>query len=107
MKVAITEADVRTFVDNPTDQVPTDQLAPMAHAYEYSQMLKACLAVRACISFTVWGFGDADSWVPSTFPGEGYAGIYDVNLNAKPAFFTLQQDLTLAADGAARRPHTR
>jgi hypothetical protein len=39
--------------------------------------------------------------------GEGYAGIYDVDLNPKPAFYALQQDLTLAADGAARRPHTR
>ena len=27
LKVAITEADVRTFVNNATDQVPTDHLA--------------------------------------------------------------------------------
>src|SRR5689334_23602092 len=60
LKVAITEADVRTFVNNATDQVPTDSLAPFAHAYEFSQMLLACLEVRNCISFTVWGFGDAD-----------------------------------------------
>ena len=53
-----------------------------AHAHFYDQMLKACLAVRACLSFTVWGFGDADSWVPGFFTGEGYAAIYDVNLLA-------------------------
>jgi len=30
LKVAITEADVRTFVDGPTTQVPTDHLATFA-----------------------------------------------------------------------------
>jgi endo-1,4-beta-xylanase len=67
-------------------------------------MLKACLAVRSCISFTVWGFGDAHSWIPGAFTGEGYAGTYDVNLQPKPSYFALQQDLTLAARGAPRCP---
>jgi endo-1,4-beta-xylanase len=65
-------------------------------------MLKACLLVRSCISFTVWGFSDPQSWVPATFPREGYAIIYDVNLKPKPAYYELQQDLRLAA-GAPRR----
>jgi endo-1,4-beta-xylanase len=104
LKTAITEADVRTFVDAPATQVPTDHLATFAQPYEYSQMLQACLAVKQCISFTVWGFGDADSWIPSWFTNEGYANLYDVNLAPKPAFTTLQQDLRLAASGA---PHRR
>jgi endo-1,4-beta-xylanase len=33
LKVAITEADVRTFVNNATDQVPTDNLAIFAQPY--------------------------------------------------------------------------
>jgi len=103
LKVAITEADVRTFVNNATDQMPTDHLATFAQPDEFGQMLKACLAVRQCISFTVWGFGDADSWVPGFFTGEGYATIYDVNLNPKPAYTELQQDLRLAAFGAPHR----
>jgi endo-1,4-beta-xylanase len=103
LKVAITEADVRTFVNDATDQQPTDPLAPSAHAYYYDQLLKACLAVKSCISFTVWGFGDADSWIPGFFTGEGYAGIYDVDLQPKPAYFALQQDLALAAHGAQHR----
>jgi endo-1,4-beta-xylanase len=103
LKIAITEADVRTFVDGPTTQVPTDQLATFAQPYEFSQMLKAVLAVPEAISFTVWGFGDADSWIPGFFTGEGYATLYDVNLQPKPAFFDLQQDLQLAAFGAPRR----
>ena len=103
LKCAITEADVRTFVNNATDQVPTDNLAPFAHAYEFSQMLKAALAVPECISFTVWGFADGDSWVPGFFTGEGYATPFDVNLNPKLAFYNLQEDLTLGAFGAPRR----
>ncbi|NUR61612.1 MAG: endo-1,4-beta-xylanase [Catenulispora sp.] len=103
LKTAITEADVRTFVDSPDTQVPTDHLATFAQPYEYSQMLQACLAVRQCISFTVWGFGDTDSWIPSWFKTEGYANLYDVNLNPKPVVSTLQQDLRLAAHGAPHR----
>jgi endo-1,4-beta-xylanase len=106
LKVAITEADVRTFVDGPTTQVPTDHLATFAQPYEFSQMLDACLAVPQCISFTVWGFSDADSWIPGFFTGEGYATPYDVNLQPKPAFFALQNDLRLAAFGAPERPGT-
>jgi endo-1,4-beta-xylanase len=103
LKVAITEADVRTFVNNSTDQQPTNSLAPTAQATYYDGMLKACLAVKSCISFTVWGFGDEDSWVPGTFAGEGYAGTFDVNLNPKPSFTALQQDLQLAVHGAQHR----
>jgi endo-1,4-beta-xylanase len=106
LKVAITEADVRTFVNNATDQVPTDPLAPSAHAAYYDGMLKACLAVRNCISFTVWGFGDADSWVPGFFTGEGYAGTYDVNLRPKASYTAMQQTLMLSAHGAPHRPDT-
>lgn len=104
LKVAVTEADVRTFVNNATAQVPTNSLAPSAHAAYYDGMLKACLAVRSCISFTVWGFGDADSWVPGFFTGEGYATLWDVNLQPKPSFVAMQQDLMLAVHGAPHRP---
>ena len=106
LKVAITEADVRTFVNNATDQVPTDNLATFAQPEEFSQMMKACLAVRQCISFTVWGFTDADSWVPGFFTGEGYATIYDVKQQPKLAYTELQTDLELAANGAPFRVPT-
>jgi endo-1,4-beta-xylanase len=103
LKVAITEADVRTFVNDATSQVPTDHLAVFAQPFEFGQMLKACLAVPQCISFTVWGFTDANSWVPGFFTGEGYATIYDVNLQPKTAYYELQQDLRLGAFGALFR----
>jgi len=107
-KVAITEADVRTFVET-TDslQTPTDSLSQFAQPFEFDQELKACLAVSACISFTIWDVDDGDSWVPGTFAGEGYATLYDTNLKPKTAYTTLQQSLALAAHGAPLRPDTR
>src|SRR5690348_11408507 len=104
LKVAITEADVRTFVET-TDslQTPTDNLAQFAQPFEFDQELKACLAVSSCISFTIWDVDDADSWVPGVFAGEGYATLYDTNLQPKTAYTTLQQDLMLGAAGAPRR----
>jgi endo-1,4-beta-xylanase len=102
LKVAITEADVRTFVNNREEQQPTDHLGTLAQPFEFSEMLKACLAVKACVSFTVWGVGDAYSWVPGFFTGEGYALIYDVNLQPKHAYTVMQEDLRLA-QGAPRR----
>ena len=111
LKVAITEADVRTFVETTdTNQTPivsrTDltpnHTADPAAANWFNGMLQACLAVKACISFTVWGFADAESWVPGTFRGEGDATIYDVNLNPKQQYTALQQTLALAP-GAPRR----
>jgi endo-1,4-beta-xylanase len=76
--------------------VPTDNLALFAQPYEFGQMIKAAIAVPNVISFTVWGFTDADSWVPGFFTGEGFATLYDVNLNPKAAYFELQQDLQQA-----------
>jgi endo-1,4-beta-xylanase len=111
LKVAITEADVRTFVEttdsnqtpivSPTDPT-TSHTANPAGADWYIGMLQSCLAVKACISFTVWGFADQESWIPGTFHGEGDADLYDVNLNQKPQFTALQQTLSLAP-GAPKR----
>ncbi|AYG02494.1 endo-1,4-beta-xylanase [Gryllotalpicola protaetiae] len=103
LKIAITEADVRTFVDGPDTQVPTDSLAQFAQPFEYAAMLSAAVSVPQVISFTVWGWTDSDSWVPSTFSGEGYACIYDVNQQPKQAYYSLQKVLELASAGPTHR----
>ncbi len=112
LKVAITEADVRTFVEttdsnqtpivSPTDPTPS-HTANAAGSDWYIGMLQSCLAVKACISFTVWGFADGESWIPGTFKGEGDACLYDVNLNPKPQYTALQQTLLLAPGAPKRR----
>ena len=76
LKVAVTEADVRI-------PLPVDATKQLAQNADYVQSLQACLAVRACISYTLWGFGDAYSWVPGVFAGEGAANIYDDNVAAQ------------------------
>src|SRR5450759_1110946 len=98
LKVALTEVDVRTTLP----VTSTEQLAQNA---DYSQSLQACLLVRQCISYTVWGFGDAYSWVPGVFAGEGAADIYDENLQPKPSYYALQQNLILDT-GAPHRDGT-
>ncbi|HXR92060.1 MAG TPA: endo-1,4-beta-xylanase [Steroidobacteraceae bacterium] len=112
VRVALTEVDVRTFVEttdsnqtpvvSKTDLTPNHTANPAAADW-YNGMLQSCLAVRACISYTVWGFDDSESWVPSTFKGEGDADIYDVNLSQKPQYTALQQTLSLAAGAPHRR----
>ncbi len=55
---------MRTVVDGPATQVPKDHPSVFAQPFEFSGMLKAALAVPECISFTVWGFTDADTPFP-------------------------------------------
>ncbi|GAA0410397.1 endo-1,4-beta-xylanase [Microbispora corallina] len=105
LKVAETEVDVRTFTQAPPNEnTPTDPLAPYAQESYWSRALKACLAVRECISFTPWGFGDTYSWIPGWFddPQEGAALLYDGNLQPKSQYYVIQQDLALAS-GAPHR----
>ncbi|MEU7689073.1 endo-1,4-beta-xylanase [Microbispora hainanensis] len=105
LKVAETEVDVRTFTEAaPNVNTPTNPLAVYAQESYWSRALKACLAVRECISFTPWGFGDTYSWIPGWFadPQEGAALLYDADLKPKSQYYVIQQDLALAA-GAPRR----
>jgi endo-1,4-beta-xylanase len=104
LKVALTEVDVRTLTKADAVNTPIDALAPYAQESYWSRTLKACLAVKACISFTPWGFADNYSWVPGVFsnPQEGAALIYDENLKPKGSYTVMQQDLALAA-GAPHR----
>ncbi|MET7365466.1 endo-1,4-beta-xylanase [Streptomyces sp. NPDC005566] len=90
LETAITELDVR--MDLPEGGEPTDaQLQQQADYYQ--QALSACLAVKDCNSFTIWGFTDKYSWVPVFFEGEGSATVMRDDLTRKPAFFALQSTL--------------
>jgi endo-1,4-beta-xylanase len=96
LRTAVTEADVRVTL-------PVSAAERLAQSAGYSYMLQSCLLERRCISFTVWGFTDKYSWVPATFPGEGYANLYTEDYRAKAAYEALRRDLTLAAGVRTRR----
>jgi endo-1,4-beta-xylanase len=86
VEVALTEADVRMPLPVTDEKLQTQ-------ADYYSRLVQGCLAVRRCVSFTVWGFTDAHSWVPGFFTGQGAACLYDENLQPKPAYFAVRDDL--------------
>jgi endo-1,4-beta-xylanase len=79
VNVWITELDDRITL-------PATSANLAQQATDYSNVVKACLAVSGCVGVTVWGFTDLDSWVPGAFPGQGAADLYDQNLNPKPCY---------------------
>jgi endo-1,4-beta-xylanase len=86
LDVNFTEADVRMTLP------VTDELLARQASY-FRQMLDACLSVRRCHTFTVWGFTDAHSWVPGFFTGQGAATPFTETYQPKPAYFALRRAL--------------
>src|SRR4029077_9101862 len=62
-------------------------------------VVQDCLNVSRCVGVTQWAVGDADSWVPGTFAGQGAATMFDQNYNPKPAFTAVQNTLAAAGGG--------
>ncbi|MCA2219183.1 endo-1,4-beta-xylanase [Jidongwangia harbinensis] len=87
VEVQITELDIR--MDLPADAAKLAQ-----QAEDYATVVRACLAVAPCSSITVWQVSDRESWVPSTFAGQGAALLFDEDRAAKPAL-----EATIAALG--------
>lgn len=77
--VQITELDDRM----PT---PASSANLTQQATDYANVAKDCLAVSRCNDITIWGVGEPDSWVPSTFSGQGQALLYDQNYQPKAAY---------------------
>jgi endo-1,4-beta-xylanase len=84
--VAITEADVRMVLPVTPEKLATQ-------ATYFGAMMRSCVAVRRCVSFTLWGFTDKYSWVPGFFAGEGAATPLDEQFQPKPAYFALRDAL--------------
>jgi endo-1,4-beta-xylanase len=82
LDVAITEADVRI-------PLPVTPAKLETQARIYGDAIRACLAVPRCVSFTVWGFSDRYSWVPTVHPDAGAACVMDADLRPKPAYAAL------------------
>ncbi|HEY9524607.1 MAG TPA: endo-1,4-beta-xylanase [Thermopolyspora sp.] len=84
--VAITELDIRMLL-------PADDAKLATQAQWYSDVTKACLAVRRCVGITIWDYTDKYSWIPAFFDGEGAALPYDENLQPKPAYYAIRDAL--------------
>jgi endo-1,4-beta-xylanase len=79
VNVAVTELDDRI-------QLPATTADLAQQATDYATVVGDCLQVSRCVGVSQWGVGDADSWIPGTFPGWGAATIYDQNYQPKPAY---------------------
>ncbi len=77
--VAVTELDDRITL-------PATAANLQTQANEFAAVVKDCLGVARCVGVTQWGIGDADSWIPGTFAGQGAATMFDQNYQPKPAF---------------------
>ncbi|WP_330338290.1 endo-1,4-beta-xylanase [Streptomyces sp. NBC_00557] len=95
--VAITELDVRM-------QLPADATKLAQQKADFKSVVAACAAVTRCVNVTVWGFTDADSWVPGTFTGYGAATPYDENYQPKPAYYGIAEALGGSGSGGGTTP---
>jgi endo-1,4-beta-xylanase len=84
--VNITELDIRMPTPPSSGNLQTQ-------ANNYRTVVAACLAVSRCTSITTWGITDKYSWVPSTFPGQGAALLFDANYARKAAYTSTLQAL--------------
>jgi endo-1,4-beta-xylanase len=92
LDVAVTELDDRITL-------PASAANLQQQATEFSEVVQDCLNVSRCVGVTQWAVGDADSWVPGTFSGQGAATMFDQNYNPKPAFTAVQNTLAAAGGG--------
>jgi len=89
LKVQITEMDVKIQGD-PRPMVQRLQ----AQAQVYRSMLSACLAVKACEAFVMWGFTDHYSWIYAVTGHADAPLIFDTHYRPKPAYYAIYQVLS-------------
>jgi endo-1,4-beta-xylanase len=100
---AFTEVDVRSKMTEAVKAGDSEEINPrlQASAENFSVLMEACLASRHCLSYTVWGIGDHNSWVNYTDLGagkgsEGLALIHDENYQPKKAYQAIKADLAFS-----------
>jgi endo-1,4-beta-xylanase len=94
LDVEITEVDVSV----PTPRTPCT-LAQQGATYR--DIASACLAVPACTGITVWGIGDAYSWIESVLSYDGAPLPFDDAWQPKPAYRGLARAFLDAAGASA------
>jgi len=53
----------------------------------YAEIARLCIQQPACKVFQTWGFTDKYSWIPSFYPGQGWALLWDAKYQKKPAYY--------------------
>ncbi|EJD50552.1 family 10 glycosyl hydrolase [Auricularia subglabra TFB-10046 SS5] len=84
--VALTELDIR-------GDLPETPAKLAQQAKDFRTAVDACLAVRRCVGITLWQFTDALSWIPSTFPSQGFGTPWSERLQKKPAYSAIRNAL--------------
>ncbi|TVZ05863.1 glycoside hydrolase [Trebonia kvetii] len=92
LDVAVTELDDRITL-------PATAANLQQQASDFTAVVKDCLGVTRCVGVTQWAVGDADSWIPGFFSGQGAATMFDQSYNPKPAFTAVQNTLAAAGGG--------
>ncbi|MBB5872771.1 endo-1,4-beta-xylanase [Allocatelliglobosispora scoriae] len=100
LATAFTEVDVRSQMTAGVQAGDSNEINPrlQASAGNFGILLQACLSNRHCLSFTVWGFTDRHSWVPTWFtnPPEGLATLYDEAYQPKRALGIVKAELAFS-----------
>jgi endo-1,4-beta-xylanase len=78
LKIQITELDIRM-------PVPATGQNLAQQAADYLTIVSTCLQTPACDAVELSAVFDGDSWVPSTFPGQGAANLFDESFRPKQA----------------------
>lgn len=85
LEIHITELDIR---------LSGSSIASLhAQAKLYGELATICVQQPSCKLLQTWGFTDKYSWIPSFFPGEGWALLWDANYQKKPAYFSVNKAL--------------
>jgi endo-1,4-beta-xylanase len=93
VEVAYTELDIRFSSLPPTTAGFAQQ------STDYVNTVGACLATTNCVGITIWDYTDKYSWIPSTFPGQGDACLWNSDFTTKPAYTAVLSLLGGSATG--------
>jgi GH35 family endo-1,4-beta-xylanase len=81
----ITELDIRLS--------DSSAVSLNAQAKLYGEIAAICVQQPSCKLFQTWGFTDKHSWIPSFYPGMGWALLWDANYQKKPAYTSVLNSL--------------
>jgi endo-1,4-beta-xylanase len=85
LDVHITELDIRLS--------DSSAASLNAQAKLYGEIAAICVQQPACKLFQTWGFTDKYSWIPSFYPGMGWALLWDANYQKKHAYASVLNSL--------------